>query len=86
MVGGKDQVAGGGLFFFKTQDKEGNPVKEIHLHGSSSDFGSPRFELFKKFEVNEQYEGYRIFWHGVDIMKNVDKEPLELTDSIVWGF
>ena len=78
-----DFFAGGGLFFIK-EERDGLPVKEIYLHGSSSDYGKPKFDMFNSFRMDKEFKGYRVFWLGVKLNTLDKNKPIELTEKITY--
>ena len=79
-----ETCAGGGLFFTKGKDKDGNPVKELYLHGSSSNYGPPKFDFFDGFFMPEEYKGYKVVWLGEKLFGEGRIDPVDLTGKITF--
>ena len=84
LTDGFNMCGGGGLFFTKDEDKDGNPVKELYLHGSSSDYGLPKFGLFRGFFMPEEYKGYKVVWLGEKLFGEGKIDPVDLTSKITF--
>lgn len=78
--------AGGGLFFIKDKDEAGNLIKELYLHGSSSNYGPPKFDFFDGFFMPEEYRGYKVIWLGEKLFSEgkLKTDPIDLTDKITF--